>query len=915
MAIAAAVIAVAIAAISISADFWVNWWWFGSIGYRSVLVARYAARAVSFLIGGGLAGIFVWANLRFALRPATLTGGAPARPPSRLTRATPVAAGVWAGAIVGGVAASRWETWLLLWHGREFGLTDPTLGRDVGFYVFTLPALNALRAGAFALVIVVLAAVAAIHALRTGLRPTALRRPPPRVASHLGWLGAAALLLIAAASALGVFGLAYSTRGGVFGPGYTDVMVSRPAGILLALLAVAASALVPVALRRGRWRPLLAVGGAWAIVAVVLGGLAPAAVQQTVVEGSELSRERTYIERNIAMTRAAFDLDRVRTRDLSGEGEPEPATLAADGETFANLRLWDYRVIQSTYQQLRSFVPYYRFDDVDIDRYEINGRTQQVLIAVRELDTAGLPSTAQTWVNRHLVYTHGYGVVVSPVNEATPQGLPEFLVGSIPPEGAGLLTLNRPEVYFGETATGWVAVGTKQSELNGLPGETDLAPYQGAARGSVGLDGYLPRLMLAAHLGDRRVILSAELTGSSRVLLRRDIVERAEAIAPFLSYDPDPYPVIADGRLVWLIDAYTTTDRFPSATPIEGLSYIRHAAKVAIDAYDGTTTFYRTAVPDPIADAYGAAFSDLFTPIAEASPALTAHFRYPERLFNLQSDVYGTYHVEDATAFYNGEDRWGVPLEQVTGERNRMEAYYVTVRPPEEPASRFGLVIPFVPAGREDRQNMTAWLSGATDATGQADLLVYRFPRQVTVFGPEQVAARITQDPDIKNQTALLGQAGSEVITGNMLVIPVGQTVLYVQPLYVRATATASAPTELKFVIVATNERVVMRPTLTQALAALTTGVTPPSTAEPPVTEPPAATDPTPEIAPLPDDADADLAARALAAYERGQAALRAEDLVAYGREQALLGAILRQLMDDAPGGQVPATPAATPES
>jgi uncharacterized membrane protein (UPF0182 family) len=349
-----------------------------------------------------------------------------------------------------------------------------------------------------------------------------------------------------------------------------------------------------------------------------------------------------------------------------------------------------------------------------------------------------------------------------------------------------------------------------------------------------------------------------------------------------------------------LLDAYTTSDRFPGATPIQGLNYVRHAAKVTVDAYDGTTTFYRTASPDPIADAYADIYPDLFTPIAEAPATIAAHFRYPERLFDLQAEAFGTYHVEDPTAFYNGEDRWGVPPEQVDGEPRRMEAYYVTLRLPEESVSRFGLVLPYVPAGRQDRQNMTAWLAGQTDERGRSDLVVYRFPRQVTVFGPQQVAARISQDPTIKNQTALLGQAGSRVIRGNMLIIPVGQTVLYVQPLYVQSTETESAPTELKFVIVATTERVVMRPTLPEALAALAAedgGEAPPSEPAPP-TEP--GGDPT--------DDPADLAAQALAAYERGQAALRAGDWATYGREQAILEDLLRRLAGEpAPAEPVPA--------
>ncbi len=670
---------------------------------------------------------------------------------------------------------------------------------------------------------------------------------------------------------------------------------------------MAAAALLLLTAFVQRLRFLLIAFAAWGAAAILLGIVVPAAVQQTVVEPSELRRETPFIENNIELTRAAFALDDVETRSLSGQGEPPPEVLAPETPTFANIRLWDYRVVRRIYQQLRSFVPYFRFYDVDVDRYQLDGELRQVVIAARELDVDGLTETAQTWVNRHLAYTHGYGLVVSPVSEAT-QGEPRFLVGGIPPEGTAELAIERPEIYFGEYGDGpppWVAVHTEEDEISGISGETEALPYAGAARGSIGLDSYPRRLLLALYLGDRRVLFSGELTEESRVLLRRAIDDRIRAVAPFLDYDDDPYLVVTEGRLVWIIDAYTTTDRFPGSTPLAGLNYVRNVAKVAVDAYDGTVTFYRTATPDPIADAYGEIFGDLFTPVAAAPPGLAAHFRYPEDLFDLQTEAFASYHVTDPGAFYNGEDRWAIAQEQVEGQPRRMEAYYVTLPLPGETAARFGLVLPFTP---NNRPNMTAWMAAQLDDAGSGRLLVYRFPRQVNVNGPQQVEARINQDPQISSQITLLDQRGSRVIRGNMLVIPTGETVLYVQPLYLESAVTeGQAIPELQYVIVATNERIAMRPTLAEALAALSLVPDAPAVpADAPATADQAAP-------PVIDPATADLAQQALDAYERAQQALARGDWAAYGQEQANLEAILRRLTGE-PDADVPAeTPTGTP--
>lgn len=894
MLIAAAVIAGLFILVVATAAFWVDWWWFGSVGYRQVLTARYLSGLAAFAVGGGLAALFFWLNWRLALHVGQGLGFAGRRSifATRAGRVVLVGLTVVLAIIVGASTAGHWETWRLFAAGRSFGVADPIYNRDAGFYVFRLPALTLVQQGAVAIVLWTLAVVLVIYAVALGLERLDLANPPRPVRRHVLGLAAIFLVLVAAGYVLANFGILFSRRGFVVA-GFTDVTVVRPLNLILAVVSLLAAGLVAANAYQFRLRWLSIAAAVW-VVAVALGAFLPAAVQQAIVEPNELSRERPYIANNIALTRAAFDLDRSELRSLSGQGEPPPAALQPDTAVFDNIRLWDYQIARQTFQQIRSFVPYYVFNDVDVDRYAIDGRLEQVLIAARELNVDGLPENAQTWVNRHFAYTHGYGVVVSPISEATAQGLPRFLVGDIPPEGTGPLTIERPEIYFGELPADWVAVNSRQPEITGIAGETTGAPYEGLGRGSVRVSNYLARLILTIRLGDNRILLSNELTPDSRILLRRSIGERARAVAPFLTFDPDPYIVIVDGRLVWVLDAYTATDRFPGATATDGVNYVRHTAKVTVDAYDGTVTVYRTTVPDPIADAYDGIYPDLFTPIDQAPATLRDHFRYPEALFDIQSEVFASYHVTDPGAFYNGEDRWAVAQQarETDGRRDTrlgpMEAYYMTLPLPGETTTGFKLVRPFTPS---NRPNMTAWMAGEGDDGGGGRLVVYRFPRQSNIFGPQQVDARINQDPEISAQITLLDQAGSRVLRGNLLVIPIGDTVIYVQPLYLQATAQEGAPTELQFVIVATNDDVEMRPTLAEALAAVAGTEGEPGAT--PGDQPPAA----PASASV-----VDLADRALAAYKRGQDALTRGDWAAYGEAQAELANLLEQLANAGAG-------------
>ncbi|CAA9546952.1 MAG: INTEGRAL MEMBRANE PROTEIN (Rhomboid family) [uncultured Thermomicrobiales bacterium] len=920
--VAAAVILALVVLVVSTATFWVNWWWFGDVGYRSLLTTRYLTRLMAFVAGGLVGGGFVFANLVFALRRSRGRRSAGDLPAigERLFVGLLLGLSTLVFLLTGSGAAGRWQDWLLVLNRQSFGVDDPVFGRDVGFYVFTLPVLRLVLSAATSLVFVTLLGVVAVYVLRLGMNPRNYRRVPDLMRRHVFPLAALLMLLVAASFYLANFGLVYSERGVVFGPSYTDVTIARFFNWALVVLSVAVALVLLVNAARDQFRFLAGAAAAWAVVAL-LGAIVPAVTQRTLVEPNELRREQEYIANNIAMTRQAHDLAGVEEQPLVGGAPITEQDLASQPTTVDNIRLWDYRVAQEVYQQFGARRPYYVFTDVDVDRYNVDGTYRQVLISARELDTTGLPANAQTWTNRHLAYTHGYGVIVSPVGEVAPEGTPPFIVSDLPPEGTGDLAIERPEIYFGERPAEWVVLGTETTEFTAL--DEEAPAYAGNARGSIRLDDLFTQLVTATFLRDRNVLLSGELTAESRLLIRRGVVERAEAIAPFLTYDPDPYIVIADGRLVWVLDAYTATDRWPGAERSRGVNYLRNSVKVVVDAYDGTTTFYRTSTPDPIADAWGEVYGDLFTPISEVPPSIAAHFRYPELLFDVQSDILRTHHVTDPRDFYNGNDRWAIPASGSTaglgggggGPESQIEPYYVTMALPGETDPDFTLILPFIPGGNQTRQNMTGWLGARTGAGGEPRLQLYRFGESPPVSGPQQISAQIQQTDQISSRITLLDQSGSEVIRGNLLVIPLNDTVLYAQPLYVRARNSAGAYAQLQFVIAASNGPAVMEPTLDGALASLVArssgaGSAPAAEpAPPPAQQPPTATPPAaPTAAPGQPGAGAapsSLAQQALAAYERAQVALASGDFATYGAELATMEALLQQ----AAGQPSPATP------
>lgn len=874
--------------IALSATFYTDWLWFEDLGYLSVYQTRLAAQALTFLFGFVTVALFLWANWLFVPNRLTWAYQQVLRPFRRakrtglgVLRAILAFAALFVAFVMAEVLAANWDDLLVFLHAVPFGKADPIFGLDVGFYVFRLPVYGILAGWFLALSILGLLGALAIYGTVGALR----ERGP---VAHLSVLGATTLGLIAAQYQLARLGLLTSARGVVFGAGYTDVHARIPLYNLLTgvVLAAAVLALANVFLRR--WRLLVIALALWLLLAL-LGGLYPAAVQRFVVAPNELAAERPYIQHAIAFTRYAFGLENVREREFPARGTLTPEVLEANRATLQNIRLWDWRPLLTTYGQLQEIRLYYTFNDVDVDRYVIGGQLRQVMLAVRELDTEQLPEQAQTWINRHLIYTHGYGVVVSPVNEFTREGLPVLLVRDIPPEAADpALEVARPEVYFGEVTKDYIIVNTTEPEFDYPSGDQNVyTRYEGPA--GVPLGGFFRRLVFALRFGHSQILFSTALRPESRILYHRAIEDRVQMLAPFLWYDPDPYPVIADGRIIWLWDAYTWSDRFPYSEPFSGVNYIRNSVKVAIDAYTGETTFYVVDPTDPIVRVYQSIFPDLFVPGDRMPQALRDHWRYPERLFRIQAATYAAYHMEDPQVFYNKEDLWAAPTEIRLQGEEEMAPYYVVMQVPGEEEVEFLLIRPYVPNGR---RNMIAWLYADSDGEDYGLLEVFKFPKQELIYGPMQIEARFDQDPYISQQLTLWNQHGSQVIRGNLMVIPVDDTLVYVEPLYLQA-ATGRFP-ELKRVLVAYGDRVAMGESLEGALLQALGLVE---------AQPPAETGPVSPGEEIPADVAA-LARAAQAHYEAAQECLRRADWACYGREQEALGRIIAALVEATGGGE-----------
>lgn len=816
---------------------------------------------------------------------------------------------------VGTAASGNWLLFLRYFNLQSFGVSDPIFEMDVGFYVFNLPLYHFIQNWLIIVLFLSLFGAVAIYALaqQNNLAEGRLIILP-HVQLHLSVLGSLIFLAFALGHWLDLFDLVYSGRGVAFGASYTDINVSMPALWTMVIVAIVTAVILLLnTLIRRPALSLLAIF-VWIVVGIVGTGFIPGIIQRYVVEPNELAYETPYIENNIKLTNLAYGLDKIEERDVTEIAPLTMGAIQANETTLKSIRLWDYRPLQQTYRQIQAIRLYYEFYDIDLDRYVIDGELRQVALAARELDKSQLQSPS--WVNQKLQFTHGYGVVVNPVNEVTGDGLPRLWVKDLPPVSTVDLQVARPEIYYGEATGDYVFVNTLEREFDYPSGEQNVyTQYQG--QGGVIMDSLLKRLAFALRLADTNLLLSREINNDSRVMIYRNVGERVRNIAPFLRYDGDPYLVIGeeDGHLYWIQDAYTTSNLFPYAEPTSlpttgTINYIRNSVKVLIDAYDGTLIFYVVDPTDPLIKSYNAIFPNLFTPMSQMPDWVRAHLRYPEDLFRIQSQLYRTYHMRDVNVFYNKEDLWQVPNETVEGDTRPVEPYYVILKlPGKEENVEFVLIQPFTP---NNKDNLIAWMAARSDVENYGELITYRFPKQELIFGPLQIEGRIDQNPEISSQISLWDQGGSEVIRGNLLVLPIDNSLLYVEPLYLRAE-NGQIP-ELKRVIVASADKVVMRETLGQAVQALfedeaeelpITSLDSGSASVSQQESAPAVT--AQEDATAPDLSAKDVAELAQLAsdhYEAAQQALRQGDWNTYGQELNKMEAALNALVALTSSGQ-----------
>lgn len=753
-------------------------------------------------------------------------------------------------AIFAGLAmAPQWELWLRYFHQTPFGKTDPLFQHDIGFYIFALPVHRIFRGWLMSLIILSFLGSAVMYwggGMFTRLeRSIAFSKP---VKFHLYGLIAVGLLLKAWDYRLQMYNLLYAPQGVVFGAGYTDYHVQLAALWILFFYMLALAAFTVSGMFSSKDRVL------WIVIALivtlpliaVLQGILPGIVQQMIVKPNELEKERRFIEYNIAMTNQAYGLSDVAVKSFPAEDTLTMADIQQNTETINNIRLWDARPLLNTYQQIQSIRTYYTFYNVDEDRYALNGSVRQVMLAPRELEREKIPS--QTWVNTRLTFTHGYGLVMNPVNSLTPEGLPELFVKDIPPVSSVNLPVEEPSIYFGESVSGqptpvpnqpyqapavnaeindYVIVNTKNPEFHYAAGdENKYVSYSG--QGGVWIGSLFRRALFAWGFRDGNILMTSATTKNSRIMFRRNIQQRIQHIAPFIELDRDPYIVLSAGRIFWIQDAYTMSARYPYADPIsykgKTINYIRNSIKIVVDAYDGNVTFYVSDTTDPLAQTYQKIFPKIFKNM-DAMPAdLQAHLRYPRDVFSIQMVKYNTYHMQDPKVFYNKEDVWTIPNENYSGKTVSVEPYYIQMKLPGETNVEF---IQMIPLTLKNKDNMIAWMAARCDRDHYGELLVYKFPKDKLIYGPSQIEARIDQDTMISQQFSLWDQRGSSIIRGNLLVIPIANSILYAEPVYLKAEQ-RDLP-ELKRVILSYGGNVVMDTAVSSAIAAVLGGQLSPS--------------------------------------------------------------------------------------
>ena len=833
--------------------------------------------------------------------------------------------------IIATKGSEQWDMVLRYLYQQPFGSTDPIFDKDIGFYVFSLPFYIFIQNGllilflfAGGLVIVWYLKDGALQIMDAFMeaegKPVSLPKITiaSRAKKHLIFLGGIIVILFAWGYLLKIYGLLYSTQGPAFGASYTDVHIKILVYKALIILSLGLALILFInVFKPGTKKLMWLSGGIWLGAVLLLGSILPIIVQKVLVKPNELAKESQYMSYNIEYTRNAYNLNKIKEVDFAVNDTLSMEDIKEQDVTIQNIRIWDERPLLKTYRQIQSIRLYYDFNNVDVDRYLINNQYRQVMLAARELDVNQLPPQAKTWVNKHLIYTHGYGLASSPVNEVTDEGLPHLLIKDLPPSYHADLKVERPEIYYGEKTDHYVLVKTKTEEFDYPKGDKNVyTTYKGG--GGVPIKSFFRRVLYAIEFLDPQILFTGYLSEESRIMYNRRIDRRVRAIAPFLDYDSDPYLVVSEGRLYWIQDAYTTSNMYPYSSRSlrrfknKRVNYIRNSVKVTIDAHNGDVCFYMIDEKDPVARTYTGIFPDLFKPFDEMPADLKKHIRYPKDLFKIQVDTYTTYHMEDVQVFYNQEDLWQIPDELYGDSRQEMEPYYIIAKLPEGEKEEFLLMLPVTPSKKD---NMIGWLAARSDLPNYGNLLVYKLPKEKLIYGPMQIEARVDQQTQISRELSLWGQRGSRVIRGNLLAIPVSGSFIYVEPIYLEAkqeeieppptqsskrgifgqpqtgqgaatsrrekSRTASLP-ELKRVIVAFGNRLTMEDNLDKALS---------SVLGEKITSRELTTPSIPQTLNI-----SDLGALALEHYNKARDYLRQSNWVEYGRELENLEKILKQM-------------------
>ena len=803
-------------------SFYTDWLFFVETGFASVFTTTLYAKTGAGLFFGVLLFLFVQLNIYFANRaqfPLSgifILGGGSIRinrdEAARLAKPASMLISIVLALFAGNWGAMQWEELLLFTNKLAVGTVDPVIGKDIGFYLFSLPFLELLKAFASFLLLATAVVAAAVYYVRGGILLTERGATvDDKVRRHLAVLVGIFACVIAAGFYLDSFKLLLSGNGTFHGAGYVDVNSRLVTYRVLTFLTPLAGAMLAVGIWKGAWR--MALLPPVIVVAFYLIGIRvyPGVLQKFKVAPNELALETPYIENNLKFTRFGYDLEKIETVPFDVDTKLSAADIANNDATIKNIRLWDHAPLLKTYSQLQQIRTYYKFFDVDNDRYMVNGQYSQVMLSPRELSYTDLPS--KNWINERLIFTHGNGITFGPVSRISKEGLPEFFVKDIPAVSLADIKVTRPEIYFGELSNDYVVVKTKVPEFS-YPTATGNINTTYAGKGGVPIDSLLKKALFAAWFKTEKILLSSDITKESRIIYNRNINERVKAIAPFLRFDGDPYMVVDEnGRLKWIIDAYTFSNRLPYSKPLQGgINYMRNSVKAVVDAYDGTLSFYISDPNDVMVKVYARMFPGLFKPLTAMSDDLRRHVRYPHQFLQVQAAMFSAYHMTDPKVFYNKENLWQIPA---LGEKP-MEPYYTIMKLPGEKAEEYILLLPFTPSKRD---NLAAWLTARCDGENYGKIRAYTFPRDRLIYGPKQIDARINQDSFISQQLTLWSQRGSEVIRGSLLVIPIEKSLLYVQPLFLAADK-AGLP-ELKRVIVAFGDQVVMEENLELALQRL----------------------------------------------------------------------------------------------